>query len=186
MQENSSGRIDEIGNRYGRLLVLERAPNCKHRFAQWLCRCDCDNLTTVRGTNLRNGKTISCGCWQRDMPRSNTLPDGMAVFNSLFLTWRSMAKQRDYVWELDKEQVRSFTKQPCHYCGVEPSQVSRKKDNNGDYIYNGIDRINNAKGYSIDNVVSCCMWCNRAKSTRTEDEFYTWIKRVSNHALRRI
>lgn len=31
---------------------------------QYLCRCDCGNLTVVTGSNLKNGNTSSCGCHQ--------------------------------------------------------------------------------------------------------------------------
>ena len=56
---------NEVGNRYGRLLVLERAENDSKGNAYWICRCDCGNITKVRGTQLRY-KTRSCGCLQKE------------------------------------------------------------------------------------------------------------------------
>lgn len=53
--------IDETGNQYGYLTVLERAGS-KSGKAAWRCKCDCGNETVVTGDNLRQGKTISCGC----------------------------------------------------------------------------------------------------------------------------
>ena len=49
---------------------------------------------------------------------------------------------------------------------------------NGIYIYNGIDRIDNNKGYTIDNIVPCCHICNQAKSSFTLQEFQDWIEKV--------
>lgn len=57
--------INEIGNRYGRLLVIERAEN-KGTRAQWLCQCDCGNKIVTTGKNLRLGHTKSCGCLHKD------------------------------------------------------------------------------------------------------------------------
>lgn len=54
--------IDEIGNRYGRLTVIEMVNLDKKQGAFWKCKCDCGTYTIVRGTQLRNGKTSSCGC----------------------------------------------------------------------------------------------------------------------------
>ena len=54
--------IDETGNRYGKLVVLERNENNKYGSAQFLCQCDCGNQTIVSGGNLRKGTTKSCGC----------------------------------------------------------------------------------------------------------------------------
>ena len=62
---------DLTGQRYGRLTVLSLAPDHTHGMARWLCRCDCNRTTTVRGGNLRNGNTRSCGhcgLYQRKTP----------------------------------------------------------------------------------------------------------------------
>ena len=59
-------RKDEIGNRYGRLLVISGAGVDKSRRAIWVCVCDCGKETVVRGGDLRSGGTLSCGCLQRE------------------------------------------------------------------------------------------------------------------------
>lgn len=56
----------EIGNRYGRLTVVERAANQGTR-AQWLCRCDCGTDKVVGGKQLRRGTTTSCGCYRKEV-----------------------------------------------------------------------------------------------------------------------
>ena len=58
---------DLTGRRFGRLVVLERAPNTK-RGVVWLCQCDCGNKKVVPGQDLK-GKTKSCGCYARDYQR---------------------------------------------------------------------------------------------------------------------
>ena len=54
--------IDLTGQRFGRLVVLERAENDKRGNAKWLCQCDCGNKKIIMGQSLRAGKTRSCGC----------------------------------------------------------------------------------------------------------------------------
>ena len=58
--------IDETGNRYGRLLVIKRAPN-KGKATCWECRCDCGNITIARANDLRSGRTNSCGCLHKEL-----------------------------------------------------------------------------------------------------------------------
>lgn len=53
--------INEIGNTYGYLTVIERAPSKNNR-AMWKCKCKCGNEVIVAGKLLRNGQTKSCGC----------------------------------------------------------------------------------------------------------------------------
>jgi len=58
---------NEIGRRYGRLVVISREPDGKHRMRRWLCRCDCGTLTVTSQACLRRGDTKSCGCLAREL-----------------------------------------------------------------------------------------------------------------------
>lgn len=60
-----SKMIDERGNIYNFLTVIDRAPNDASGRAQWLCQCKCNKMVIVKGVALRNGKTKSCGCYQK-------------------------------------------------------------------------------------------------------------------------
>ena len=72
---------DLTGQRFGRLVVIGRAPNhvtitlrpylepIKTQYAKWRCRCDCGNEIEALGLNLRAGRTTSCGCYRREWRR---------------------------------------------------------------------------------------------------------------------
>src|SRR5947207_2921644 len=55
-----------LGEKAGRLLVVDREENNKRGQARWRCVCDCRNECVVIGNNLRNGNTVSCGCFQKE------------------------------------------------------------------------------------------------------------------------
>ena len=57
---------DMTGMKFGRLTVVKESGRDKHRNTLWLCKCECGNETIVRGNNLRNGRTTSCGCYNSD------------------------------------------------------------------------------------------------------------------------
>jgi len=182
--------IDEVGNRHGRLVVIARRENDNFGQAQWLCKCDCDNdnETIVSGGNLRKGHTRSCGCLRIEkvskIGKANALPAGEASFNVLINNLKQGAKRRDFEWSLTEDQARVLMKQNCHYCGAEPQQkIIHSHYCNGSYIYNGLDRINNSKGYTIDNVVLCCKICNYAKRTMTIEQFQEWLTRAYTHFI---
>lgn len=174
--------IDEMGKTFGRLTVLKRVGSNTRRYATWLCRCECGNETVVVGAELRNKDTQSCGCLLRESRVANghgrALPKGEAALNALIRTMRASAKKRGHTWNLTKEQVRVLTKQDCFYCGVEPRQVRRQAECYGDYIYNGLDRVDNNQGYSVENIVPCCGTCNTAKSQMTVGQFSAWVRCV--------
>ena len=54
--------IDLVGQRFGRLTVIGRAENDKYNHARWHCMCDCGNASVAWGSNLKKGRTLSCGC----------------------------------------------------------------------------------------------------------------------------
>lgn len=104
----------------------------------------------------------------------------LQVIQTLIGGYKINAKKRNIKYDITEEQFAEITQKDCFYCGVKPSNVSKKKLSNGDYIYNGIDRVDNSKGYEIDNIVPCCRICNVAKNTLTLSEFKNWIKRSYN------
>ena len=65
--------IDLAGQEFGRLKILRRAGKDKRGEILWLCQCNCGNLTTVRGSILRNGRTVSCGCLIKEMLANGTV-----------------------------------------------------------------------------------------------------------------
>lgn len=58
---------NELGSRFGRLVVVARAANKRDGSARWECRCDCGNSTIQSGATLRSGVVVSCGCYNRDI-----------------------------------------------------------------------------------------------------------------------
>jgi len=168
--------IDEIGNKYGNLTVIARGPVDRRGEILWVCECGCGNKVNVLGSNLRNGRQKSCGCKRR-------LPKGEAALNFLFRALKKSARERGLEWSISREQVRELTKKPCYYCGIEPRQEIKNGYNgyNGGIKYNGLDRVDNSRGYVIDNVVPCCRVCNFAKSNKSIDEFREWVARVYHH-----
>ena len=54
--------INMIGQRFGRLLVLQEAKERIDNHVCWICQCDCGNQSIVMGKHLRSGATKSCGC----------------------------------------------------------------------------------------------------------------------------
>ena len=60
---------DLIGQKFGRLTVLERDLSKRGVAAYWICRCDCGVVKSIRGSNLTTTKnpTKSCGCLAREI-----------------------------------------------------------------------------------------------------------------------
>jgi len=177
---------DLVGKQYGRLTVLHRIGSNKYGQSVWLCHCICGKDVEIVGGSLQSGRTKSCGCITKERLRKRNkllrLPFGELSFHQLVGAMKHNAKRRNYVWDLTDQEVRKLTSLPCFYCNTEPSQKKINPQNQDDiYMYNGLDRIDNSKGYTIDNVVSCCGTCNKAKLAMTIKEFKSWICRIYEH-----
>lgn len=58
---------DLTGQRFGKLLVLGRAPR-RGRHTYFRCVCDCGNNTVVESASLKVGDSKSCGCKRYEIP----------------------------------------------------------------------------------------------------------------------
>ena len=178
---------NELGNKYGYLTVSQFGGSKKNR-AQWICKCRCGNELSVAGKNLRNGNTKSCGCYARESCRTRkTLPHGEASFRTVYRYMNRNAKYRKLIWRLTPERARELFSQQCHYCGTPPRHSTNNKQHkkhattNGEFIYNGIDRVDNKRGYLPDNVVSCCSLCNWMKRELGKDTFLEHIASIYHY-----
>jgi 5-methylcytosine-specific restriction endonuclease McrA len=68
-------KADElIGQKFNRLLVLEKHSQDTHGRWRYLCQCDCLTISIVTGSQLTNGGIKSCGCLK--IERSSELNSG--------------------------------------------------------------------------------------------------------------
>jgi len=179
--------IDIIGKKIGRLTVVKRSyPNAKNKDLMYVCKCECGTEKIIRGKDLRRGATKSCGCLHNEaLGNRQRIAIGLATMRAVIGSYKRKAKIRGLEWNLAETQFKEITQQNCHYCGAKPNNVGKHETKNGNYIYNGLDRINNNKGYMIDNIVPCCKHCNVAKNDMTLQEFKDWIGKVHNKILAR-
>lgn len=73
-------RIEMCGKRFGRLVVLNESHH-KQSGIYWDCICDCGNMKVIRGTSLRAGETMSCGCLNKEIVTKHGL-HGAQTYNS--------------------------------------------------------------------------------------------------------
>lgn len=78
------------------------------------------------------------------------------------------ASKRNLPFELTLEEFKTFWQADCSYCGDPIATI-------------GLDRVDSSKGYSLDNVVSCCAKCNFMKQEYSEEEWLSQMIKILRH-----
>jgi len=187
--------VDLTGKVFSRMTVLKENGVLgagKDKKTAYLCRCACGAEKTVRGADLVSKKIVSCGCWRDEKALENIkdvkntsedarLSSAMAMYN---------ANYND--GNLTFEQFLEMSSKDCYYCGLPPSNNCNKfigpnyakiSIENGNFNYNGLDRVNSNLPHNFENLVTSCIACNASKSDMTIDEFKLLIYNSYNHII---
>lgn len=82
------------------------------------------------------------------------------------LDYKNNAKKRNREFTLIEEETVKLLTSDCHYCGQAPEPL------------NGIDRMDNKIGYTLDNCITACRDCNYRKGQMSYDDFNTWLDKI--------
>jgi hypothetical protein len=64
-------KIDLTNQNFGRLTVLKENGKDSKGKILWSCQCSCGTIKDIRGSDLRSGKTLSCGCLRNSRVRES-------------------------------------------------------------------------------------------------------------------
>ncbi len=90
----------------------------------------------------------------------------------LLAQYRERADNKGITFTITELEFRKMFSQDCAYCGDPPTQ-----DGCG-VVRNGIDRVDNALGYTKENTVPCCAMCNYLKKDYALSDFYVKIEKL--------
>jgi hypothetical protein len=93
------------------------------------------------------------------------------INGSTYSEYKTRAEKKELPFEISQETFFHYTFLPCYLCGKEVSQTHM----------NGIDRFDNTKGYTIDNIRSCCGICNYMKKSYEYDDVIKKMCMICNY-----
>ena len=152
---------DLSGVRFGRWIVVRRAPPLPYGDTKWFCRCDCGTGRLVLAGNLLSGGSTSCGCLARELAAARSLVHGHARSGGVtpeYRCWRCIIAR---CTNSNHVAFKDYGARGIHICD---------RWRSGDGIRSGfqcflldmglrplgcsIDRIENDRGYEPGN----CRW----------------------------
>lgn len=152
-----------VGQRFGRLLVVEEMSRRKRRRIVYKCKCDCGNYTYVTADDLKSGHTQSCGCYMRECTRDKFTTHGNSK-DRLYIVWVGI-KARCY--NKNHHSYRNYGGRGIAVCeewrdnyeAFRQWALDNGYDSNAERGVCTLDRIDNDKDYEPSN----CRWANMQK-----------------------
>ena len=161
------GKIKDLtGKQFGRLTAIARfPPHGKNSSYMWACNCECGGTAIVRGTDLTNGHTMSCGCYRKMV---KTMPK------------QEMRLHR--IWSNMKQRCSNPNSKSFKYYGGRGIKVCDEWKTFDTFYYwalaNGyrddltIERKNNDGNYEPSN----CEWITSAKQHQNTSRTVRYMK----------
>lgn len=166
------GKFLQMGDKVGKLTLLTPSLRNNSKSKYWECQCECGTKEYIAQARLSRNQRTTCRKCNPNIPRVAN-----AAFNKLYFSYRTGAISRHIEWGLTEEEFRTITSANCYYTGLPPSGISKTQIS--EYIFNGVDRVDNDRGYFIDNCVPCNGKINKMKNNMTYSEFVELCALVS-------
>ncbi len=159
--------IDLTGQKFGRLIVIQRLENDINDNLRWLCECDCEEGERIiaQGGDLKRGHTKSCGCLRKEITKKigkSNIKHGYYKNNQsdrIYIIWNNMIQR---CAGLNCKNYRNYSSRRIIVCQRWLKFKNFLKDIGEAPEGLQIDRINNNKGYFKDN----CRWATREQQQR--------------------
>jgi hypothetical protein len=181
-------------NKIGRLTILERDYSRIGRFRYFWCLCDCGNKVSRLLADMRRERGVSsCGCYASELKYD---AEGQVAFHGAYLRYERRAMKKKIPFKVTEEEFIKIISMRCHYCGTEPRDFNPYIDSHGNQRsdsqatidrswvkMNGVDRKSSDDGYTLENCLSCCFPCNRAKGDMIYENYLNYLKQMIEFRL---
>lgn len=150
----------------------------------YLCLCDCGNIKNIFRTNLTSGHTKSCGCLKRKTKDQNPAWTGYKEIGGA--EWSRIvnhAKKRKLKFEITIEQAYGLFETQEGRCSLTGLPLTFNEIKDGKHVSGtaSLDRIDNTKGYLMNNIQWLHKDINWMKGTYSQERFIELCHLVSRN-----
>lgn len=111
----------------------------------------------------------------QEIEKSETDIGKISGLGKAFNSYRHRARRKKFDFKITLHDFWKISQRNCSYCGIGPVNVR------AGFAHNGIDRMNNAVGYVVENLCCACRRCNAAKGDGFKSDFTEWLGKLVQH-----
>ena len=162
LQEIIMKALELTGQKFGRLIVKQKAGKNKWGCIKWRCQCDCGNHTVVAANNLNGGHSKSCGCLNHELCGKTNYKHGHGLSSGVSNTYKS--------WSQISQRCNNPKNPDYKYYGARGIKVCEHWNEFKNFLADmgeclkglTLDRKDNDRNYEPNN----CRWATRAEQMR--------------------
>lgn len=156
-----SRTVEMVGKTFGRWKVLSRSGSTSRGQATWRCECACGVNSVVRGADLRNGTSVSCGCYREEV----------VTTHGQFIGQRGRQSPEYRAWAMMLNRCTSKKEHLFRYYGGRGIKVCNRWLSFANFFKDmgrrpsaehSVDRIDNDGDYEPEN----CRWATDMQQSR--------------------
>lgn len=169
---------DETGKVYGKLTVIRPTRQNAKKEWYWECKCSCGETTEVRGSHLRSGTIVSCGCVLKEFRQNQNKTHGL-TYTPEYVRARNRKRERkeailDKNWTgVMEHQLRTLFQQ-CVLCGMTEKEHQTKfgQPLHVDHVH----PLKDGNGLYYGNATILCADCNKRKHAKKLEDLDEWAR----------
>lgn len=173
-------KLDLIGKKYGKLLVIKKLESNKHKKRIWECKCDCGKIINITTSILKKQK--SCGCGRAITIKQKMWKGYGKISGSYWSSIRLGAKSRSLEFNISIEdawEIFLLQKGKCSLTGID--LIFRSHSSKADGTAS-LDRIDSKLGYIKNNIQWIHKDVNQMKMNLKENYFIDFCKKISKNS----
>lgn len=157
----------KVGDIFGKLTVIEKLGTGNNGGIKWKCSCECGNISECESYTLTSGHSSSCGCGRIEAISSNKGFISGTWYGSI----KKNAKARKLEFLVSQEYLNNLLIKQDHKCAISGLPIEIKIGRRSKETTASLDRIDNSKPYTEENVQFVHKHINYMKWTHNQDYF---------------
>ncbi len=175
-------RVALEGQRFGKLVVLNKRATQKGHSIYWLCLCDCGVEKEIAASNMLSGKSLSCG--RCELPVGPAHPNWKGYGEISRRYWTGLlagASARSLVVTISIEDAWNLFCAQNRRCALTDLPLCLQNPGKNGYglATGSLDRVDSEQGYILGNVQWVHKDINRMKNHYTQEYFLYMCDLVS-------